>query len=287
MALNSSRSALSSTCKVLRQYRRAPHPLPRPVAIAAAVTASARSFSSSPACRSDPFEALETPNATPSEQHGQPAQPGQVEEKPRWSFTPPKMSIFPFPLSRAKDPRRKIWSNNEDPEKLDAMYNRFLGPSGELMLPDEIKWLAVTHKSFDFGRRGFNTKLAYYGRQILALETTRLILLAPSPYARTGNEDPHDREPFQHPALQNIDKLIDTPPQSVIYKQKMANLAKDIGLLEVIRWKPRMPENLPASGQTVVANTALFAIIGAISLHNGADVAQRVVRDKILRRLGV
>ncbi len=44
------------------------------------------------------------------------------------------------------------------------MYNRHLGREGEEMLPEEIKWLAVTHKSFDYGRRGFNTKLAYFGR---------------------------------------------------------------------------------------------------------------------------
>lgn len=44
------------------------------------------------------------------------------------------------------------------------MYNRLLGRDGEKMLPEEIKWLAVTHKSFDYGRRGFNTKLAYFGR---------------------------------------------------------------------------------------------------------------------------
>jgi large subunit ribosomal protein L15 len=43
------------------------------------------------------------------------------------------------------------------------MYNRLLGRDGEKMLPEEIKWLAVTHKSFDYGRRGFNTKLAYFG----------------------------------------------------------------------------------------------------------------------------
>jgi large subunit ribosomal protein L15 len=37
---------------------------------------------------------------------------------------------------------------------------------------------------------------------------------------------------------------------------------------------------------TVVLNTSLFAIIGAISLQHGAEVAQQVVREKILRRLG-
>ena len=62
-----------------------------------------------------------------------------------------------------KDPRRTIWHVNDDPALLDAMYNRFLGPNGDRMLPDEVKWLAITHKSFDYGRRGFNTRLAYYG----------------------------------------------------------------------------------------------------------------------------
>lgn len=68
-----------------------------------------------------------------------------------------------FSLNIVKDPRRTIWRNNDDPAKVDAMYNRLLGTNGEKMLPDEIKWLAITHKSFDQGRRGFNTRLAYFG----------------------------------------------------------------------------------------------------------------------------
>jgi large subunit ribosomal protein L15 len=31
------------------------------------------------------------------------------------------------------------------------------------VLDEEAKWLAVTHKSFDHGRRGFNDRLAYLG----------------------------------------------------------------------------------------------------------------------------
>lgn len=52
---------------------------------------------------------------------------------------------------------------NEDPALLDAMYIKFLGMGGENALTDEVKWLAVTHKSFDQGRRGFNDKLAFLG----------------------------------------------------------------------------------------------------------------------------
>lgn len=52
---------------------------------------------------------------------------------------------------------------NEDPKKLDDALNKFLGRDGERLLPDELKWLAVTHKSFDQGRRGFNDRLAFLG----------------------------------------------------------------------------------------------------------------------------
>lgn len=52
---------------------------------------------------------------------------------------------------------------NEDPAVLDQFFIRFLGNGGEKLLSDEVKWLAVTHKSFDQGRRGFNDRLAFLG----------------------------------------------------------------------------------------------------------------------------
>ncbi|KAK3377434.1 ribonuclease-III-like-domain-containing protein [Podospora didyma] len=283
MALNSSsaRSALASTTRALQQCQRAAaQPISRPIAQSAAVVQrQQRSLSSSSARRSDAptrttDEAVEMVPAYPTH---------EVSNRPRWAQTPIRMKA-PFQISVAKDPRRKIWANNEDPDKLDAMYNRLLGQNGESMLPDEIKWLAVTHKSFDQGRRGFNTRLAYFGRQILALETTRSVLLAPI----TGNaadKDEFKRKPFTHPALANIDKLSVRHPQKIIDKEKLAKLVRDVGLMDVIRWKPRNPMKLETSGVTVVANTALFAIIGAVSLTHGGEVAQRVVRDKILRKL--
>ena len=51
---------------------------------------------------------------------------------------------------------------NEDPGRLDQALVRMLGPAGE-KLPAEMKWLSVTHKSFDHGRRGFNDRLAFLG----------------------------------------------------------------------------------------------------------------------------
>jgi large subunit ribosomal protein L15 len=85
----------------------------------------------------------------------------ETESRPRWAYTPPAMAA---PV-RSRLPRREEpWKVNEDPKKLDSVYVRFLGPGGEKMLTDETKWLAVTHKSFDHGRRGFNDRLSYLGR---------------------------------------------------------------------------------------------------------------------------
>ncbi|CCC11867.1 unnamed protein product [Sordaria macrospora k-hell] len=183
-----------------------------------------------------------------------------------------------------KDPRRKHWLVNSDPEKLDAFYEAFLGQGGSRMLSDETKWLAVTHKSFDYGRRGYNTRLAFLGRQIIALETTRSILT--SPVLNEPAADKYGRQPYNHAALANIDKLIHTQPIDIMDKTKIARMGIDLGLLTVLRWKPRMPEDLESSGVVVVLNSTLFAIIGAISLEKGAAVAQRIVREKILKKLG-
>lgn len=55
---------------------------------------------------------------------------------------------------------------NDDPRRLDHVYIKLLGNGGERVLTDEVKWLAVTHKSFDHGRRGYNDRLAFLGRTI-------------------------------------------------------------------------------------------------------------------------
>jgi large subunit ribosomal protein L15 len=60
-------------------------------------------------------------------------------------------------------PKGPVFKVNEDPRRLDEAYNKMLGKNGDKVLSDEVKWLAVTHKSFDHGRRGFNDRLAFLG----------------------------------------------------------------------------------------------------------------------------
>jgi large subunit ribosomal protein L15 len=140
MALNPSRSAVSATCKALRRCGSPAQ------SVAQRLGQPVRQLSTSAPRSSEAPE-------TASEQ----------QERPRWSYTPERMKGPGFSINIVKDPSRTVWHNNDDPAKLDAMYNRLLGSKGDRMLPDEIKWLAITHKSFDQGRRGFNTRLAYFG----------------------------------------------------------------------------------------------------------------------------
>lgn len=44
--------------------------------------------------------------------------------------------------------------------------------------------------------------------------------------------------------------------------------------------------NLEASGFPIVMTQALYAIVGAVALQKGGEVATDVVRDRILRPLG-
>ena len=86
------------------------------------------------------------------------------EGTPRWKSTPAR---YKAPV-RSKPPvLNNDFPVNEDPARLDKAYVRVLGRGGEAMLTEEVKWLAVTHKSFDHGKRGYNDRLAFLGRMAL------------------------------------------------------------------------------------------------------------------------
>lgn len=80
--------------------------------------------------------------------------------------------IAPF---RSKPPaENNEFQVNESPQRLDAVYERVLGKGGDQMLTEEVKWLAVTHKSFDHGRRGYNDRLAFLGSFFQCQELARI-----------------------------------------------------------------------------------------------------------------
>lgn len=120
-----------------------------------------------------------------------------------------------------------------------------LGPNGDKVLSDEVKWLAVTHKSFDHGRRGFNDRLAYLGRRIVQLQTSQALINSPqeSQWPRDDKglpmPDEFGRRPFLHPALSGLQGLSEDAMGQVLDKTRLAQLAQRYGLDRVTRWLPK------------------------------------------------
>lgn len=187
---------------------------------------------------------------------------------------------------------------NEDPEKLDAMYYALLG--GNLGLSEEVKWQAVTHKSFDHGWQPYNEKLAFYGKLVLQMHTslhhlaTRPEMLGPRKTYEAPDKESTDKEsadapvlkPFNHPDYHYLTFVNRKNVLETLSIVKIGHLARTVGLPEVMRWKPANTDDLAMSGQGEVSAECLYAIIGAVALLKGGDVAGRLVRERVLSVLG-
>ncbi|KAL9117438.1 MAG: hypothetical protein Q9187_006026 [Circinaria calcarea] len=193
--------------------------------------------------------------------------------------------VAPFRL-RPRNPE-DIYRVNEDPERLDQVYIRILGSEGDKLLTDEVKWLAVTHKSFDHGRRGFNDRLAFFGKRIVDLQTCLGLLNLPSSTIGPAVQDKYGRIPFQHAALQTLPLLNQDARSKLQQKSKLATVAENYGLLSVLRWKPKKVDHVKSSGADLALSQALYAIVGAVSLQNGGEVANRIARERIIAPLGL
>ncbi|KAH3905479.1 hypothetical protein HBH56_218300 [Parastagonospora nodorum] len=205
----------------------------------------------------------------------------EAADRPRWQQTPARM-VAPYRIR----PKAKggVFKVNEDPRRLDEAYIRMLGPGGDELLGDEVKWLAVTHKSFEHGKRGFNDRLAYLGRRIVELQTSQALIS--SPQEAQAETDEFGRIPFQHPALIGLQGLSDEAQSKILDKARLAQIAERYGLDKVTRWTPKRADNLQGSGIESVLMTSLYAIVGAIALERGGEAANKVVQEKILAPLG-
>ncbi|KIV86067.1 hypothetical protein PV11_01706 [Exophiala sideris] len=206
------------------------------------------------------------------------------EPAPRWAVTPEGMKA---PVrTRPIRPTLKI---NTDQRKLDDVYVKFLGRGGDKMLSEETKWLAVTSKSFDHGRRGFNERLAFFGKRIIELQCC-LGLLSVSDsetFLKGKDQDPHGRVPFRHPAIESVECLLGGAHEWFTNHKQLSNLATQYGLPEVVRWHPKNPERLDASGADLVYAQSVLAIVGALALEQGGAVANRVAKERVLSPLGM
>lgn len=146
------------------------------------------------------------------------------------------------------------------------------------------QWQSITHKSFDHGRRPFNDKLSYLGKRILDLQTSLLLLQQPvSPKHNTAD----DVFVFSHPSLTGVENVTAHAKNTTLDKRRLAQLAGKYGLDKVVRWKPRKSDRLESSGVEVVLAQSIYAIVGAVALQKGGDVAVKVAKERVLAPLGL
>ncbi|KAL4967723.1 mitochondrial 54S ribosomal protein mL57 [Aspergillus stella-maris] len=210
--------------------------------------------------------------------------PVDYTDKPRWSYTPPRAKA-PFSINKLTS-NAPDWPVNDDPKLLDQFYIRFLGEGGDKVLTDEVKWLAVTHKSFDQGRRGFNDRLAFLGKRIVQLQASLALAQSPPSTSEPAVADQFGREPFTHPALEGLDNLNNNTKKYMTDKSKLAELAVQYELVKVIRWCPKKRHNLHGSGIDLILAHTLYALVGAVALEKGGVAANKLARSRILAPLG-
>merc|ERR1712025_383833 len=150
-----------------------------------------------------------------------------------------------------------------------------LGPEGPNMLPEELKWLAITHKSFDQAKRGNNERLAMMGRMAIYMEACKTTVNSERNPKLGDGED-------IHPQLRSVDNLHVESPTSRVVSSLLAT-AQKTDLLKVLRWKPRLTQDLEQSGVSTISSRAVQAIVGAILLQHGSEVASTVIRERILQ----
>ncbi|KAG8529733.1 uncharacterized protein KY384_005214 [Bacidia gigantensis] len=112
---------------------------------------------------------------------------------------------------------------NQDPTRLNRVYNNILGGNGDRTITEEVKWLAVTHKR----------------RRIVELQASLSLLHGRSATSVKLPDDGYDREPFQHPALERLESITLQRQFELLEKDRMAGLGKRYGLDGVVRWKPK------------------------------------------------
>ena len=74
----------------------------------------------------------------------------------------------------------------------------------------------------------------------MELQTSLGLLATTSSKAFLGDyKDPYGRKPFKHPALEGVESLTGNAREVLTHHHRLAQIAQDYGLFEVIRWVPR------------------------------------------------
>lgn len=92
---------------------------------------------------------------------------------------------------------------------------------------------------------------------------------------------------FSHPALHGLENITPFARQQTLNKTRLAKLAHMYGVDKVMRWKPKKADKLEGSGMESVLAQTVYAIIGALALQRGGEVAARIAKERILGPLGL
>ena len=83
-------------------------------------------------------------------------------------------------------------------------------------------------------------QLSNVGRRILNLQTTLALLHSPVATQTQSLPDSQNKsQEFAHPALGGLANLGDVQITNILTKKRLASLATQIGMPEIMRWKPR------------------------------------------------
>lgn len=77
------------------------------------------------------------------------------------------------------------------------------------------------------------------GKQIVQLQASLSLLESSSNASPEKLEDPYGRTAFEHPSLQGLDILTEDNKNMRVNRTKLAELAQQYKLQEVLRWVPR------------------------------------------------
>jgi large subunit ribosomal protein L15 len=75
----------------------------------------------------------------------------------------------------------------------------------------------------------------------MVLEATRFVMSLPASSSPNAvPEDAYDREPFSHPDLERLNRLVELPLPDLLSLDAVATVARQAGLIQALRWKPKM-----------------------------------------------
>lgn len=57
---------------------------------------------------------------------------------------------------------------------------------------------------------------------------------------KAQESDEFNRQPFEHPKLTPVDNLNINDPREIVGKEQLSALANKVGMMDVVRWKPRL-----------------------------------------------